>query len=154
MQRTFKKVINHAPTSVAASTQQYAMATGVDSLAMGQISGTDTTVPTGSQIKVIVIQFPIGNLLASSLVVHVACQYTLGGQTAINANVVGGDAQRNQVIHQFVRSIGEGQNGNINYVLKIPKKFQRMKEGMIWYFTVTTSAVSTQTAQFIYTVRL
>ncbi len=151
MRRTFKKVINQAPASVGASTQQYILAQGVDNISPGQGGATDVTVPTGSHIKTIVVQFPIANLLASSLVVHVAVQYILGGQTAINANVVGGNAQRNQVIHQFVRSIGQFQNANIGYVIKIPKRFQRLKEGMQWIYTVTTNATATQTGQFIYT---
>ncbi len=154
MIKTYKKVINYAPTTVGASTQQYAMVTGIDSVAMGQVSGTDTTVPTGVKISRITVQFPIANLLASALIVHVAVQYTLGGQSPINANVVGGNAQRNQVIHQFVRSFGQFQNGSISYSFKVPRQFQRVKEGMIWHFTVTSSASATQTAQIIYTVKM
>ncbi len=146
MERTYKKVINFAPSSVGASTQQYLMVVGQDGISPGQTSATDPAVPTGAKISKIVVQFPIGNLLASSLVIHVAVQYILSGQTAINANVVGGNPQRNQVIHQFVKSIGQFQNGSIGYVIRIPKRFQRLKESMQWMYTVTSSASATQTA--------
>ncbi len=151
MRRTYKKVINQAPATVGASTQHYLLAVGVDGLAPDQTSPTDAGVPTGAKLKTIVVQFPIANLLASSLVVHVAIQYALIGQTAINANVVGGNPQRNQVIHQFVKSVGQFQNGSIGYVIRIPKRFQRLKESMQWLFTVTTSASAVQTLQAIYT---
>ncbi len=153
MERTYKKVINFAPSTVGASTQHYLLAVGVDSLPLGQTGPTDAGVPTGAKIRTIVVQFPIGNILASSLVIHVALQYILSGQTAIAPNVVGGNPQRNQVLHQFVRSVGQFQNANISYTLKIPKRFQRMKESMQWMFSVTSSASAVQTAQIIYTIR-
>ncbi len=151
MRKTYKKVLNFAPTSISASTQQYLLAVGQDGISPDQTGVIDPSVPTGAKLTKIVVQFPIGNLLASSLVVHVAVQYILSGQTAIAANVVGGNPQRNQVIHQFVKSIGQFQNASIGYTIRIPKRFQRLKESMQWMYTVSTNAVSIQTLQVIYT---
>jgi len=151
MRRTYKKVLNYAPTSIAASTQQYSLAIGTDSISPGQAGITDATVPTGAKITKFVIQFPILNLSANALVVHTAVQYVKAGQTAINANVVGGNAQRNQVIKQACRVFGLAQNGSIGLIFKIPRRFQRLQESMQWIFTVTTNQISTQTNQVIYT---
>ncbi len=152
MVKTFKKILNYAPASIGAATTSYLLVHGVDSIAPGQGGVTDSTVPTGCTIKRIVVQMPVANLAAAACIFHVAVQFTLQSQTAIAANVVGGNPQRNQVIHQSCRSLGQGQNGSLSYVIKVPKQFQRVKEDMKWFYTVTSSATSTQAMQVIYTM--
>lgn len=149
--QSYKKVINHAPASRAASTiLNFALSEGVDSVAAGQTGPTDVNVPTGAVIKYIEIQYVDVNLVAIASIRHVSIQKLHQGQSTINPALVGGNAQRNQVHMQQMFSVGQNQNSNHVYRFKIPKKFQRVREGDKWQFVVFGDSIHTSAVQAIY----
>ncbi len=149
--QSFKKVLNDAPTSrVPATNIVLNLAKGVDSVAAGQTGVIDADVPTGCVIRSIEIQWSYANLSGGNCFIHTTIQKLRSGQGGIAANLVGGNPQRNQVFHQTMRSIGTDQNGNAVFRLKIPKMFQRMREGDVWQFSRTGTAVYTDALQVIY----
>ncbi len=152
--RTYKKILNFAPTSRPAATAiEFVAVTGVDSLTLGQSGPTDGTVPTGAIIEQIIWQYSEVNLLATASFTHIAVQLLLSGQSAIAANVVGGNAQRNQIFFQNQWSAGQFQNSNHSIIFNIPKKYQRVREGMLWTLSVITSGIKTDACQVIYKIK-
>lgn len=148
--QSYKKVINLAPASVAAGITAQDMAVGVDSVAAGQTSAIDANVPTGCIIKEFVIQFSCANLVSVATFCWFTVQYLLSGQGNANPQIVGGHAQRNQVMFQTLRNIGKDQNFNIQLRIKVPKKFQRMREGMRWRAVWDIDQIHTEAMQVIY----
>lgn len=149
--QSFKKVINHAPASrVASTTINMEIANGVDSVAAGQTSAIDVNVPTGSVIKYIDIQYSAQNLVNVAAFLWTSIIQLRSGQGNVAPNVVGGDPQRNQVHHQDFRCIGQNQNVNVRIRFKIPKRFQRVRDGDKWRFLSLGDQVHTSAAQIIY----
>ncbi len=153
--KTFKKVLNFAPSSHGAGViVDNQLCLGTDAIAIGQTTPTDATVPTGSIIESFVVQYGAVNLSAISCFHHYAMQYTIGSQSLfVPPNLVGGNNQRNQVIKQNQHSMGQGQNYNVILRFKIPRKFQRIKEGMRWTFSSVATSAITDSIQVIYTVK-
>ncbi len=149
--QSFKKVLDAAGTSRAAgATIPHFMSEGVDSVAAGQTSPTDDDVPTGSIIKAFYIDYCVTNLVAISFFHDVSIQLLHTGQTAVSPLVVGGSPQRNQVFFQKVYSVGKEQSSTLAFWFKVPKKFQRVREGDKWQFVVNGSAVYTDRLKVIY----
>ncbi len=148
--QSFKKVINFAPASFTTGSSNLFLTSGKDSIAAGQTSALDVDVPTGSVIRYIEIQFSLGNLAAAAAFIHVAIQKTHGSQTAVVANVVGGNPQRNQVFHQALYQVGESQSNSRVFRFKIPKREQRVREGDSWIMNWNTSETVSMSAQVIY----
>jgi len=154
IQRTYKKVLNFAPISRPAATQiDFIAVTGTDAISPGQTTVTDATVPTGSIVEKITWQYSEVNLLAAANFTNIAVQYTVAGQTAIDPRVVGGNPQRNQVLFQNLWTAGQGQNSNHKIEFNVPRKFQRVREGMIWTLSVISGGVKTDACQVIYTLK-
>ena len=149
--QSFKKVINSPGTSRAAATViQHFISTGTDSVAAGQTGPTDDAVPTGSIIKAFYINYCATNLVAVSHFHHVSVQLTRSGQSVVDPTVVGGNPQRNQVFFQKLYSIGKEQNSTIAFWFKVPKKYQRVREGDKWSFVVNGDTVYSDAYQCIY----
>ncbi len=149
--QSFKKVLNGAPASRAASTDiTRFLSTGTDSVAAGQTSVGDALVPTGSIIKFIEIQWSASNLAAVACFVHVCIQQTHAGQSPVSPLTVGGSPQRNQVFFQAMYLIGKDQNSNHVFRFKVPKKFQRVREGDNWQFVTNGDTVYADATQVIY----
>lgn len=149
--QSYKKVLNFAPASHAAAGNIHnVIMTGVDSVAAGQTGPTDQNVPTGSLVKYIEIQHSFVNLVSVASFMHIAIQRTHSGQVPIAANAVGGNPQRNQVMHLQMVNLGADQNGNRKYGFKIPKKYQRVREGDNWVFTVVCDTIWTDALQVIF----
>ncbi len=149
--QSFKKVLNEAPASrVAGSSILSFVSQGVDSVAAGQTSVTDSNVPTGAVIKYFEIQWALGNVSGGNNFFHCAIELIHSGQTQVNPNTVGGNAQRNQVFFQSLFQLGNDQNGSRTYRFKVPKRFQRVREGDSWRFIRIGSAVYTDSTQIIY----
>ncbi len=153
--RSFKKVLNFAPSSHAAGLQvDNILVQGVDSATLGQTGATDGTVPTGSIVSEFVIQYAAVNLAAISNFHHFIIQYTIGSQSLfVPCNAAGGNNQRNQIMLQGMRSMNESQNYNITMRYKIPRKYQRVREGMFWTFSVLGTSATTDSLQVIYVVK-
>lgn len=148
--QSFKKVLNHAPTSLAAGQNTYTLVDGEDSVAAGQTSATDSGVPTGSVIKFIEIQFSAVNLVSVAAYMHVSIQHLRSGQSPIAANAVGGNPQRNQVHFQKMYTLAPDQNQNFVFRFKIPKKYQRVRDGDVWQFVNYCDQTHTAAMQVIY----
>ncbi len=149
--QSFKKVLHFAGASrSAAATISFIASTGTDSVAAGQTGQTDAAVPTGSVIKYIEIDFAVSNLVLVLAVQNIAIQRIHSGQSVINPVTVGGNAQRNQVFLQGMFILGTEQNNNRKYRFKIPKKYQRVREGDSWVFTTNCDVVTGSACQIIY----
>lgn len=149
--QSFKKVFTLAPTSRAAATiLSNSLATGTDSVAAGQTSATDVAVPTGSVIKMIEIQYSCANLVSIASFLSICIQKVHSGQTRLDPQAVGGNPQRNQVFFQKIYSLGKDQNRDITIKFKIPKKYQRIREGDEWHFTRVSNTIFTDNTQAIY----
>ncbi len=154
MVKTYKKVLNFSEASFAAGSRGETLATGVDSVAIGQTSATDANVPTGARIKFIEIQFPVTNAVDQTAYINCLFQYILSGQSGQDPDAVGGSPFRNQVLHQDLFSVGFNQNSTHKFRIKIPKQFQRMREGMVWLMRWSNSNTVNRRLQVIYKVEL
>ncbi len=150
MIQSYKKVLNVAPISRAAGTYTTSMAAGQDGVAAGQTSPTDGNVPTGCIVKYFEITHSCGNAGTSPAFVWVAIQYILDGQSIIPADLVGGNPRRNQVLHQAMFQIGPDQSNVRTYKFKVPKQFQRIREGMSWQFVRIFDVTTSEAVQVIY----
>ncbi len=148
--QSYKKVIFNVGASFSSGFQNEFIAKGEDSVAAGQTSVNDPDVPTGSIIKYFEIQFAAVNAVNTPIYLNCTIQYTLGGQTPIDPNTVGGHEQRNQVLHMDLFSVGQLQNSNHKFKFKVPKKFQRLREGMDWTLTWSNSGTINRSFQCIY----
>ncbi len=152
--RTYKKVLDYAAASRGTAKQDFDLVVGIDSVAMGQTGVVDATVPTGVTVNYIEVQLGLVNLASTACFIHTSLQYTLAGQSTISPNVVGGDPQRNQVLHQTLIAAAKEQNVSRTFKFKIPNKFSRVREGMSWHFTYIADQTHTSTIQVIYKTRL
>jgi len=148
--QSYKKVINVAPASYGAGSNNIFVSQGKDSVAAGQTGPTDVDVPTGCIIKYIEFQLAFSNSVAVPGNVHIAIQKIHSGQTAIVANVVGGNPQRNQVFHQALMQIGKDQNNSRTFKFKIPKREQRVRDGDLWVFNWANDVTIGMSCQAIY----
>jgi len=149
--QSFKKVLNDAPASRLSGTNiSTTLSSGQDSVAAGQTTPTDANVPTGSVIKFFEIQWGLGNLTGANLFIHCAIELIHSGQSLIPPNAVGGSPQRNQVFFQSFFHLGTEQSGTRRYGFKVPKRFQRVREGDQWRFIRNGDAVYVDGLQVIY----
>ncbi len=152
-QTVYKKVLNILEASQASGFTNERIAIGVDSVALGQTSNTDTQVPTGSYIEFVEVQLAISNLASIHCYINCSLQYLLSGQTVIDPQAIGGNPQRNQVLHQQLFTVGQNQNSSHNFKFKIPKQFQRLREGMSWQFVWSTNQTVNRSLQIIYRIK-
>ncbi len=148
--QSYKKVLYYAGASFTAGFQTEFIAQGVDSVAAGQTGPTDVQVPTGSIIKYVEVQFAANNPSAAAVYLNCTLQYTRSNQNMLDPGVVGGHAQRNQVLHMDLFSVGHDQNSTHKFKFKIPKHLQRLQEGMDWGLTWANDATVGRTVQIIY----
>jgi len=154
MRKTYKKVLNYAEASFAAGQRSEDLIQGQDSLAIGQTTATDASVPSGARVTFVEIQFPVTNATNQTAYINTCLMYTLTGQAAIDPDLVGGAPLRNQVLHQELFSVGFNQNSTHKFRLKIPKKYQRVRDGMKWRFIWSNSNTVNRRLQIIYKVEL
>ncbi len=147
---SYKKVLNFAEASFAAGARSEGLAVGSDVAWAGQTSATLANVPTGAILKYIEIQFSVTNAVAQTAYINTSIQMLNSGQVFVDPSTVGGDDQRNQVFHQKLFSVGTDQNSNHTYKFKIPKKYQRMREGQFWIFGWDNSNTVNRRMQVIY----
>ncbi len=146
--QTYKQVQLHAPLSVVAGVKGYTLTVGKDNYAGP--TATNNEVPTGAIIKNILIMGGFSNLIS---VVGFGCltiQLTHSGQSQLDPLVVGGSPQRNQVFLTKYFMLGDDQNNNVNINFKIPKKFQRVREGDNWKLVVNCDILTGQSFYVIY----
>ncbi len=153
--RTYKKVLNFAPASHAAGLKvNFDVVVGVDNLSVGSTGVTDATVPTGSIVDYIEIQYGVVNLAAVACYIHISMQSRLSGQSAtIAPNLIGGNPQRNQVHHQEMRSLGQNQNATFVYKWRVPKHLRRIREGSVFSWVILGTTAVTDSCQVIYKLK-
>ncbi len=148
--QSYKKVIFFVNASFTSGFASQRIAIGVDSVAAGQTSATDSQVPTGCLMKQFEVQFAVNNSVATPCYVNCSLQYTLVGQAVVDPNIAGGNAQRNQILHQELFTVGQDQNSTHKFKVLIPKQFQRVREGMAWFLVFNNSATINCSTQMIY----
>ncbi len=149
--QSFKKVLNYAGTSQVANTQEnILLSSGTDSAAAGQTGPTDANVPTGSVIKGFIIQYSSYNTVNVAAFTHIAIQLKRGTQSFIDPRLVGGNTQRNQVFKQKLWNVAPNTNSNHAFMFKIPRGYQRVREGDVWSFSVISDQIVTRVVQVIY----
>lgn len=147
--QSYKQVKNVAPVSRVAATQiNTTLATGVDNYTGP--SAANEEVPTGAIIKNFDIQIGAMNLVGVASFFWVTVQLLRSGQSATPGRAQGGDPQRNQVFLTIQRTMGDNQNTNIPIKFKVPRKFQRIREGDIWIVTTECNQIYTEAIQIIY----
>ncbi len=149
--QSFKKVLDFAPTSLIAGKVDRSMTLGTDSVAAGQTGVTDNAVPTGAVVTKIAIHGAVSNLIVANVFIWLSIQRVHSGQSTISPRVVGGNPQRNQVHYQTLRMVGPTQTTNFAFTFKVPKKFQRVREGDEWQLVMESDATTVQAFQIIYT---
>ncbi len=150
--KSYKKVLNFAGTSQSIGNHSDVLTNGKDSTAIGQTGPTDKDVPTGSYVKYIEIQYSAYNGVNVAAFLHFSIQLLHANQTFVDPRLVGGNPQRNQVLHQALATIGQLQSFSRNFKFKIPKRFQRVREGDRWEFVYHNSAAVNDIKQIIYKV--
>ncbi len=149
--QSYKKVLNVAGSShAAAAVEVMTLTQGVDSVAAGQTSVTDAQVPTGAIIKYILIQFSAANATSALAFLHLSVQLLRSGQSAISPLVIGGNPQRNQVFHQDLMTLPANASINRTIRFKVPKSFQRVREGDKWIINRSADLVWGDALQVIY----
>ncbi len=152
VQKTYKKVLLFPDVGNPSGKVSNVLVTGVDNSTMGQTSGTDGTVPTGSTVKFIEVQFAQANNTVLNIFMNVSLQYTLQAQSSIDPDLMGGNPQRNQTLHMENYSIGINQNSTRFFKFKIPKKFWRIKDDMKWQLVWHATGTLQSQIQVIYKV--
>ncbi len=133
--QSFKQVQWHAPVTLAAATKtDFQISAGLDNYAGPTASNLE--VPTGALIKAIIIQASAVNVAAGASFIHFTLQNVLSGQSTLDPVSVGGNPNRNEVHKHLLRASGENQNINVDFVYKVPAKFQRVKEGAKWHIVM------------------
>ncbi len=147
--QSYKQLIQNAPASHAAATIDVnTMAIGVDSYTGPTAANNE--VPTGAIIEKFDIQIAVQNLVNIASFVWVSIQHLRSGQAAINPRAAGGSPQRNQVHLMLHRCVGMNQNINFHIPFKVPRKYQRVREGDVWQVTVESQNIWTDSSQIIY----
>ncbi len=148
--QSMKYVVDYAPASQPVAKLDFPISTGTDLVPAGQSSPAVTIVPTGSVIKFIEIHYAVVNLASTAAFMYVSIQRLHSGQTSVDPRTIGGSAQRNQCHFQALYVVGEQQNTTRNFRFKVPKKFQRVREGDIWQLVTYCTGVTSQAVQMIY----
>ena len=120
---------------------------GVDSL--NPIRQEDECI-TGSTVKYLNVQTSFQNLTTTDAIFIVcSIQKIHNGQVCIDPYTTGGSPQRNQVFKTVSRCVAPLQNTNINMSFKIPKRFQRMRDGDKWCLTTNSNIATEELLWFI-----
>ncbi len=142
---SYKTITVDGPASRAAATNiDHNILTGIDG------STTGANVQTGSKLMSVLIFASFTNLVAVSSLLHFNVGILRGGSAFPTPGAVGGSTQRNQIIFTHQAFLGQNQNSNFIFRLKIPKVFQRVREGDVWRIRYRTDTVFASATQAIY----
>ncbi len=90
------------------------------------------------------------NLVSVSSLLHLNFQFFRANQSVVTPGAVGGNSQRNQVINTVMKFLGQDQNSNFVYQIKVPRIYQRIREGDTWVLVYRTDTVFASASQAIY----
>jgi len=147
--QSFKQISVDGPASRAAGTDiVHSYAFGVDNYTGPGANNNE--IPTGAKVSSVTIMAAFTNLVSVSALVHFQLECLRSGQSGPTPGAVGGNPERNNVIHTRMFFIGQNQNTNLMFRVKIPRIFQRVREGDIWTITYRCDAVFASATQAIY----
>jgi len=147
--QSYKQVTVDGPASrAAATTIIHNVAIGVDNYTGP--TATNNEVPTGAVIKFVTVMLAFTNLVSVSSLLHLNFICLRAGAAGVTPGVVGGDPNRNTVIHTMMKFLGQDQNSNFVLGIKIPPIYQRIREGDIWRIVYRTDTVFASATQAIY----
>ncbi len=147
--QSYKQIAVDGPASrAAATTIVHTFVNGVDNYTGP--TGSNSIVPTGAKVMSIIIFACFTNLVSVSSLLHLNVQMRRAGIAGITPGNVGGASQRNTVIFTDMKFLGQNQNSNFIFRLKIPKMFQRIREGDSWEIRYQADAVFASATQVIY----
>ncbi len=142
---SYKNIVVDGPASRAAATNiDHVFALGADS---ATVNGS---IQTGSKIMSVLIFASFQNLVAIALTLHLNVGIIRGASTFPTPGAVGGTINRNQVFFTHQAMIGKEQNNNFVFRLKIPKIYQRVREGDQLILRYRGDAVFSSVTQVIY----
>lgn len=147
--QSYKQIAVDGPASRAAATNiNHTFVDVVDNY-VGP-TASNVQVPTGATISSIVIMASFTNLVSISALLHFHVYLARSGTPVVTPGAVGGSPNRNQVVHTRMVFLGQNQNSNWMFRVKIPKNFQRCREGDSWILTYRCDAVFASATQVIY----
>ncbi len=151
--RSAKYIVVDGPNTEGVGLTAFTIAIGKDNAVLGQTSVTDKDIPVGAKIAQIELFMPKVNLGASTAnFIHWSIQRTLVGQAVQNPITAGGDAKRSNIMLTGVLGLGQGQNSSTHVTFKVPTKYQRMQDGMIWNIVNNNFLAVSTTYYFIFKV--
>ncbi len=147
--QSYKQISVDGPASRAAATNiQHVFAQGVDNYTGP--SATNNEVPTGAKLITIDLQLAFSQLVAVSSNIVFSVQVIGPAQGVVTPNAQGGNSMRNQVIYTRNFFCGKEQNTNFHLRLKIPRVYQRVKEGTLYMLVYRADTVFASVTQAIY----
>ncbi len=147
--QSYKQVTVDGPASRAAATQIFhAFVVGVDDYRGPTAANNE--VPTGAKVMSVTIMLAFTNLVSVSSLLHLHVVCTRSGQPVVAPGAVGGDPNRNTVIHTMMKFLGQDQNSNFVFQLRIPKIYQRVRLGDRFLLVYQTDTVFASATQVIY----
>ncbi len=142
-----------AGASEAAGLQAHTMASGKDLGVLGQTGVTDAEVPVGAKIVLFDIRMPKVNLGAGTAnFIHWSIQRTEVGQAIQNPITAGGDPKRTNILLSGVIGLGAGQNNSLHIRYKVPKRYQRIKDGNVWSLVMNNGLAVSAIYEIVYKV--
>ncbi len=146
--QSYKQITIDGPASRAAATDiVHVIAQGVDNYTGP--SAANNEIPTGAKVMSILVMASFTNLVAVSSLLHFNVQCRRGAARIV-PGAVGGSSQRNTVIFTAMKFLGQNQNSNYMWLLKIPRIYQRIREGDTWDLIYRTDTVFASATQVIY----
>ncbi len=147
--QSYKQVTVDGPASrAAASNILHIVLQGVDNYTGPSASNNE--VPTGAKVMFILIMVGFTNLVAVSSLLHMHFQFFRSGTPVVTPGVVGGNPNRNTVMSTRMVFLGQNQNSNFMFLVKVPKIYQRIREADQWALVYRTDTVFASASQAIY----
>ncbi len=147
--QSFKQVSVDGPASRAAATNIiHSILSGVDNF-VGP-TANNNAVKTGSKVFSVIFMVCFTNLVSVSALLHLHLQCQRAGSAIVTPGVVGGNNNRNQIVHTKMMFLGHDQNSNYVFQVKIPRQYQRIRAGDAWSLVYRCDAVFASATQVIY----
>ncbi len=147
--QSYKQVTVDGPASRAPATNiTHSLVIGVDNYTGP--SANNNEVPTGAKVMSLLLLLCFGSIASPATTLHFTLQLLRSGQGIVTPGAVGGNPQRNQVLYTEMLFVTADQSLNQVVRIKIPKMFQRIREGDVWQLVYSGDTTFTSVTQSIY----
>ncbi len=147
--QSFKQITVDGPASRSAATNiVHDFLKGVDNY--DGPTALNNEVPTGAKVMSVYIMATFTNLVSVSSLLHFMIGCRRAGQTFPTGGAVGGSNSRNLIIHTAMVFLGHDQNNNYVFRIKIPRIYQRIREGDTFSLLYRADTVFASATQVIY----